>query len=338
MDIMKRLVSIIVFSFVLSSVINAQENSSDKEKITKIENILSKLPKISGLVNVRYRYDDLNNDNSFDIRRVRLTLQGDISKQIEYRFQAEFANNPKILDAYVNWKITDYLSFCAGQYKIPLSLENPYGPTNLEVIDNSLVISSLVGYSDVAGISANGRDIGIGFNGSFIKRKDFSIINYSLGLFNGAGINITDANKSKDFSGILTIKPFKDLSIAAYHYNGLAGRQDDTFKRVRTGFGAKYDNGKWLIRSEYINGKTGDFKSEGAYAVLGYFINKKIQTIVKYDYFKRDMSDNNTLQQDYTVGVNYFPVKNVRMQLNYAYKTTHEKNINYVAMQVVGIF
>jgi hypothetical protein len=338
----KNSILLLLLLTVFCPFLNAQEDTADKETIARMENIVSKLPKISGFVNVRYRYDDSNDANSFDIRRARFDLRGDISKQFGYRLQIEFANGPKILDAYVQWKINTFLSLQAGQYKIPFSFENPYSPTNLETIDNSMVITALSGYSDVSGISANGRDVGLNFSGNFFRREGFSIIQYSVGMFNGSGINSADRNKSKDFSGMVTVNPFRYLALAAYHYNGSAvmveGGIDNNRQRVRTGFGAKYDDSRWLVRSEYIQGKTGDLKSEGAYAVLAYFVHPKVQTLVKYDYFRRNLSDIDTRQQDYIVGVNYLPVKNIRVQLNYAYRTSPGRDINYVAMQLMGIF
>ena len=339
-DIFKKIgIWLAILPMVYTTTLNAQDYSDDKERIARIEGVLSKLPKISGFVNLRYVYDNLNNNNSFDVRRARLDFRGDISEQFAYRLQIEFANNPKILDAYVNWKINSQLQLQTGQYKIPFSIENAYSPTNLEMIDNSLVIMALSNYSDVSGISANGRDVGLGFSGSFLRREGgFSIINYSLGLFNGSGINTPDNNKSKDFSGILTVNPLKYLSVAGYHYNGSAVIMGDNQERVRTGFGTKYDYNQWLLRGEYIIAETGDLKSEGAYAVLGYFVHPKIQTLVKYDYLKRDKSDSDIKQQNYTAGINYLPVKNIRLQLNYSYKTSFEYNYNYISTQLTGMF
>lgn len=318
-----------------STIANPQ---TDADRITKLEKITEKLPQISGFVNIRYQYNGSDETNSFDLRRARINLQGNIVKPLTYRFQVEFANNPKILDAYLQWKINDYLNIRAGQYKIPFSLENPYSPTNLEVMDNSLVISGLSGYADVSGISANGRDIGAGVNGSFFNRDGYSIVNYSLGVFNGAGINRSDANRAKDFSGMLSVNPIRALSIAGYHYNGRTGAQGETFKRIRMGFGAKYDDGIWLVRSEYIWGKTGDMKSEGAYAVFGYHVHRMIQLIAKYDYFKRDLADKDTCQHNYTGGVNFIPLKYLRIQVNYVRKTLPIGKSDHAGIQVFGIF
>ena len=337
---------IIFFMFIVffCSSLNAQDSMEDR--INSVENTVSKLPRILGDVNLRYRYDDVGDGfNSFDIRRARLDFRGNVVKPVEYRIHLDFANSPKMLDAYVNWKINDHLALQTGQYKIPFSLENPYNPNALEMIDNSLAITHLVNYSDVSGLSANGRDIGISLIGNLLRREGFSIINYHIGVFNGSGINRADENKTKDFSGILTINPIKPLSLAVSHYNGRTGAQDNTLKRVRTGFGAKYDNGRLLVRSEYIQGETerllqGEttseiqrFKSEGAYAAVGFFVHPKIQPVARYDYFTWDKADDNT-GQHYTVGFNYLPVNNLRVQFNYTRRTSRENESNYFAAQL----
>lgn len=348
MNRIKKIVLLVVVITAVCARAQAQEAAESvdavqaEERLTKLEKIVSKLPTISGFVNFRYQYNSTNDANSFDVRRARLDVKGDIARdKVGYRLQVEFAGTPKILDAYVTWKICDYVGMQAGQFKTPFSLENPYSPTGLETTDNSMVISNLAGYSDVSGISANGRDLGLGFNGNFLKRDGFSIINWSVGVFNGSGINRTDNNRQKDYSGILTVKPIKHLSLAAYHYNGWGynAANDVNFRRVRSGTGAKYDDGRWLVRGEYIWGKTGSTNSEGAYGVVGYHFHKTVQAVLKYDYWKRDLTDKNTRWNNYTAGVNYTPIKYCKLQLNYSYRTSPgAEDHHYVVMQVFGMF
>lgn len=329
----------------LGATTNVQAQQSDSsatigERVAKLEKVTSQLPKISGFINMRYRYSDADDgSNSFDIRRARLNFKGDLSPSLDYRLQVEFANSPKILDAYIRWKIDEYFNIEAGQFKIPFSLENPYSPANLEVIDNSLIITALSSYADLSGVASNGRDVGLSAYGGFGRLDGFNLIEYHLGVFNGAGINAGDKNKSKDFSGILSLRPIKELILAVSHYNGQSGAADATHQRVRTGVGVKYDNGKLLLRSEYIQGKTGLVKSDGVYAVLGWFVTPRWQPVVKYDYFRPDKSVGDAKQSDYLAGINYLPVKNIKLQLNYTYKTiAGAKDINYVAAQVFALF
>jgi hypothetical protein len=327
---------VILFFSVLSE-IKAQD-----KRFENTGNIITNLinNKISGIVNMRYQYSDADEGfNSFDIRRVRLDFKGTIAPLIDYRIQAEFAGNPKILDAFVDWRTVDAFNIRAGECKIPFSLENPYSPQKLDMIDNSMVISGLSGYNDVSGVSSNGRDIGINVYGKFLSVKDYSVFEYSVGLFNGNGINISDNNKSKDFSGIFLIYPSKDITLSASHYNGSTGRQDENIQRVRTGGSMRYNDNKLLIRGEYIYGKTGNINSDGYYAVAGYFVHPKVQTLLKYDRFQRDISVKETRQTNYLVGVNYFPVKNFHLMLNYSYRTTvGSSDVNYVALQFFALF
>jgi hypothetical protein len=312
-----------------------------KAEAQKDENTPARLiPKISGIVNMRYQYSDAGEgSNGFDIRRARLAFRGDVTPSLDYCVQVEFAGNPKILDAFVNWHAMNGFNIKAGEFKIPFSLENPYGAHALEMVDNSMVIINLSGYNDVSGISANGRDIGVDVYGKFSPVDDYNVFEYSAGLFNGNGINVADNNRSKDFSGIFSIHPLKEVTLSVSHYNGSAGRQGETVQRVRTGGGARFDNNKFLLRGEYIYGKTGNMESDGYYVIAGYFVHPKVQTLLKYDHFRRDISVKETQQTNYVIGVNYFPVKNFHFKLNYSRRTTvGSLDSNYLALQFFAVF
>ncbi len=135
---MKSIIRPIIFLFlVFITFLPAKAQvSSLEERTSALENIVSKLPKMSGFLNLRYQYD--NDQNSFDIRRARLDFKGNIVKWLDYRLQVDFATSPKIIDAYVRLK--SVLCSTAGQFKLAFSLENPYGPLTLETMDNSQVI------------------------------------------------------------------------------------------------------------------------------------------------------------------------------------------------------
>ena len=306
------------------------------------ESLKLSLPKVSGFVNARYQYDSSDDSNGFDVRRARLDFKGDVGANVDYRLQVEFSNDPKILDAYVRWKPAKELSFQVGQFKIPFSLENIYGPTSLETVENSIAISRLVGYNDVSGLKDNGRDVGVGLYGGFARQSDGrNLIDYSLGVFNGQGINLKkDANTHKDFSGRIIINPVSHLNVSGSYYNGSyqsspAGR----IKRERAGGGLKWDDKRLLLRSEYIYGKTGGVESEGVYAIAAYKFVPKVQALLKWDYFQEDKQDGDSRERYYTTGINYFANKHLRLQLNYTYKSFQaKKNSSYVVAQVFAQF
>lgn len=316
----------------------AQEvDTLQNQRISKLENILSKLPKISGLINFRYRLDE--DRSTFDIRRARLNLSGDIGKMVDYKLQAELASTPKLLDAQIRVKIKPYFNVQVGQFKVPFSLENPYSPTTLECIDNSMAITRLVGYNDISGISANGRDIGVMIYGGVFKKEGYHILDYAIGVFNGAGINTTDNNKSKDVIARINVNPIKPITLSVSGYLGEAYLNDSTrhATRNRAGFGIRYDDKKWLFRSEYLYGITNKTESMGAYAVLAYTFFKKLQPVLRFDYFQQDINKASTGEIDYMAGINYwFIPQKVGLQLNFTYRTFEDSKRNTGNLCIMG--
>src|SRR4030042_6741488 len=125
---------------------------------------------LGGYTQVRYQnLDEPGKINGFDVRRARLDVKGNISPYWSYRLQTDFAGSPKLLDAYAEWKLFDYLNFTVGQAKIPFSCENLASSNKMELIDRSQVVEALVARGkDVIG-NHNGRDIGVQAGGSLLK-------------------------------------------------------------------------------------------------------------------------------------------------------------------------
>jgi hypothetical protein len=312
----------------------AQDNAS-----VKTEKIASRLTdRMSVFLNMRYQYSDAGEGlSSFDIRRARIDFRNEIIPSIDCRVVVEFAGDPKILDAFVNWHSISAFNIVAGEFKVPFSLENAYATYALEMADNSMVIAELGKHNDASAIYW--RDIGVNFYGKFLPVKDYNVFEYSVALLNGNGINVSDDNKSKDFSGIFSIYPLKEITLSASHYNGSIRQQDKNIQRVCTGGSARYDNNKLLVRGEYIYGTTGDMNSDGYYVVAGYFVHPKIQTLLKYDHFRKDISMKKTWRTNYIVGINYFPIKNFHFKLNYSFRTTvGSPDVNHIALQFLTLF
>ena len=85
------------------------------------DRILSRLPRISGYLQLGYEWSD--DASTFFVKRARVNFQGDISPKIDYRLQLEFAS-PKIVDIYLRYKPLEALNVQVGQFKVPFSIEN----------------------------------------------------------------------------------------------------------------------------------------------------------------------------------------------------------------------
>ena len=212
-------------------------------------------------------------------------------------------------------------------------------PLRYEFIEYPLSLRKLMGFNDLCGLSATGRDMGAQLFGGFFKRDGYSILNYNFGVFNGEGLNVKDKNKSKDIVARLTVKPVAGLQFAGSYYWGEYG--EDYLKRIRYGAGACYDYGRLVLRGEYICGTTGGLDSEGWYAVAGWRVARTLLPTVRYDTFLEDCSRGSSRQTNYTAGLTWQPVKYLRCQLDYTYEDFAARGVpgrNVVALMLSGIF
>lgn len=305
------------------------------------EKFLSHLPKISGYIQTGYEWSE--SSSTFHLKRVRLSLAGDISPKFDYRIQLELCA-PKLLDACIQYKPFTQLNFKLGQYKLPFSIDNTdYSPLKLECIEYPLVIRKLVAFNDVCGVSASGRDMGLTAYGGFFRRDGYCILNYDLGVFNGEGINTRDRNKSKDIVARLTLKPIAGLILSGSYYRGEYG--EDYRIRTRYGAGIGYDRGPITVRGEWIGGRTGrsdggDFDSDGWYVLLGWRATRTLMPVVRYDTFTTDCARRSaTHQTNYTAGIAWQPLKYLRCQLNYTYEDyAAGASNNVLSLMFTGMF
>jgi len=305
-----------------------------KDKETHF-NVLSstKALQVSGVLQERYQgFAQSGVNNAFDLHRARLIVSGNVTDDWSYFTQTELGGSGvKLVDAYTAVKVADYLKFTAGQFKIPFSLESLTSDAQLEFIDRSQVVEALVGRSkDVISATPGnqqGRDIGIQVNGSFAKVDAGYLFDYTFGVFNGAGYDVsTDNNNRKDIGGRFSVHPVKDLVVSADFYNGVAnyGTPAKNQKRNRGGFDARYVIGPLSLTAEYDKGTDGSTKRDGYFGQAAYFIiPKKLQIAAKYDTY----DPNKTVYTDrtwiYTGGVNYF--FNNWSKITFDYLARHEE-------------
>lgn len=313
-----------------------------KTKTSAWDKILARLPRISGYVQTGYEWSETS--STFYIKRVRLNLTGDIAPKLDYRVQIEFTS-PKIVDAYVRYRPFEQLNFQLGEYKVPFSIENTdYVPLKYEFIEYPMALRRLMGFDDVCGLSATGRDLGAMVYGGFFNKKGYSILSYDLAVLNGEGLNTKDKNKSKDIVARMTLRPARGLQVSGSYYWGEYG--SDYLKRIRYGVGACYDEGPVVLRSEYVCGTTGlpmggELDSRGWYAVGGWRVTPTLMPALRYDTFLENASENASRQTNYTAGLTWQPVRYLRCQLNYTYEDYASRgaaNRNVVSLMLSGIF
>jgi phosphate-selective porin OprO/OprP len=293
---------------------------------------------IAGYTQIRYQaLDEKGKKDGFDIRRARLDVKGNFTPFFAYRLQTDFADKPKIVDAYAEIKLNDYFNITLGQFRIPFSLENLTSMNKFELIDFSQAVDALTARGkDVIG-NQNGRDIGVQLGGALLKKDNSSLLEYRLGVFNGSGINIADtANKAKDIVGRLIINPVKGLSFGASYYNGWGKAIKPTaeFKgrsqtRNRFGFEISYTTARLSLKGEYIQGKDGKTDRAGWYAMAGYYIiPQKLQVVGKYDTYDPNTSVGKNVTTNYVAGANYNFNSWSRIQAFYTFREEQGASVN----------
>lgn len=318
-------------------------------KAQEPEKQIDRTPKISGFVQGLYQLDAEKDftlkSNTLRMRRVRMSVDGNLSQHVSYKIQGDWVNSPILVDAYIKIKACPEFAIQVGQFKTPFTLESPINPLNLEIFDYGETVKALSGYDDVCGVGKQGRDIGVMATGSLFRIEDqnFSLIDYSIGVFNGNGINVIDNNNRKDIVGRLDFHPWiKGITLTGSYYYGKHFDNID-LKRNRYSFGAQYSDNDLMFRTEYVGGETGRpvadgqneleellyseslFNSNGFYAVAGYWFHfgseahpQKIMPVVRVEQLTKDTDANNEVTY-YTVGINYWPWKSVNFKLDYSY-------------------
>lgn len=322
---------------------------------------LDRIPRLSGYVQAGYEWSD--ESSSFFIKRVRLDLRGALARTLDYRVQLEFASSPKIVDAYLHYKPFRQLNFKLGEYKIPFTIENTdYVPLKFELIEYPLALQRLMGFAEPIGgryvggamqggetLKDTGRDMGLTLHGSFFPCGERALLSYDVGVFNGAGINLRDNNRSKDVVARLTLRPVRGLTLSGSWYGGEYGA--DCLERQRVSAGVCYDRGRGVVRGEWIGGRTGyaateeyaagTFDSSGWYVLGGVRLTPTLMPVVRYDTLLPDTASADSRQTNWTAGILWHPVRPLRCQLNYTYEHYAAPGMtdrNVVAVMLTGIF
>lgn len=283
----------------------------EKEKLEKQERREKQkggleMPRISGFVQGMYQANLSDegelNDNTLRMRRVRLSVDGNLSKTVSYKIQGDFTRSPMLVDAFIKYKPCREFAIQVGQFKTPFTIESPINPVNLEIFDYGEAVQQLGGYKDVCGVGALGRDLGVMATGSLFPVEGeegykYSIVDYSIGVFNGNGANQLDNNNRKDLVGRLEVHPgLKALTLSGSYYYGMyrnttvedeiaangVARGKTVFPngvRNRWAAGIQYNDDKLVLRGEYISGQTdckiGGLDEQGDALILDQILNSK---------------------------------------------------------------
>lgn len=282
-------------SDVIEFVQRAPETQEPQPKEKKLKKGSIQLPqwikdiKLSGFAMLQYyaHNQELAKSNSFNLRYLRLSLEGRIAKHFFWKAQMQvngqtstLGKSPRLVDLFGEWQKLEFLKVKIGQFKRPFTMENPIHPITQGFYNYSQAIRYLAGMSDRTGEHpSNGRDIGIQLQGDFLKNKSGrNLLHYQVGIFNGEGINTLDGGNKKDIIGGFWVMPVEGLRIGAFGWIGYRNiiystvtqhevtTDDGTVlivdevnskkvntKKRRYAISAEYVKNDWTFRSEYVH-------------------------------------------------------------------------------------
>ena len=192
--------------------------------------------KLSGYGMLQYQYNGQKGaeSNSFNVRMGRISLEGRIAQDFYWKTQIQFngntstlGNSPRMVDLFAEWQKYEFFKVKIGQFKNPFTFENPMNPIDQGFMGYAQNVSKLAGFSDRAGEhSSNGRDIGLQFQGDFLKNNNGrNLLHYQIGVFNGQGINTKDVDNQKNIIGGVWVMPVKGMRIGAFGWTGSYARK-----------------------------------------------------------------------------------------------------------------
>ena len=314
--------------------------------------------KFSGYGMVQYQASDKDGaeNNGFNLRLVRMALEGRAHTDFYWKVQMQINGNAfdtkadgktknnmtiRLVDLFGEWQKYEFFKVKAGQFKRPFTFENPMHPITQGFMSYSQNVSKLAGFADRTGEHAsNGRDIGVQIQGDFLKDGNGrNLLHYQIGAFNGEGVNTGDADNRKDIIGGAWVMPIKGMRIGAF---GWTGSRAGVGEKNRYALSGEYTADDWTFRTEYIHSQgwnaahTSD-KADGIYALCIAPIQKnKMHVKARYDLYREANSWNGFINDAnqfvggaktlYEIGADYLFTKN--LQINVEYARVNDRTIN----------
>ena len=296
------------------------DSVAQKEQTTW-EKIISHMPKFSGYLQTGWNWSKTSAtgsraSSSFQAKRLRLIMDGNVGEKVDFRLQIEAFNGiagstngngqktVQVMDAFVTLKLMPELKIRAGQFYTPLGYENyDISPKTLETVDFSNIVYRMACRNPYEyNVIDYGRDLGVMIMGdAFDSGKGFRYLHYDLALTNGSLPTKDDRNSSKDVYASVTVRPMKYFNIkTTYNYGRYSTQNIGGSTGVGSGkyspmnrmvVGAWYNDPQGLdLRAEYglMKSKVDGVKfidEQGAYFLAAYHINKWLP-MVRWDMYK----------------------------------------------------
>ena len=311
----KKIQSILLFAVSLTVAASSATAQS-------AENSQSTFPSydVRGFVQQQFFYDESPGvPAQFTLYRTRIGLQGTLSDRIRVNVIGGFVeppqNTPRLVQAFMDYRVNEHLSIRAGQFLMPFGLEGPEVITLNPAIERTLAVRRLNTFSMF-------RDVGIQASGNISR------LNYAIALVNGTGANQREQINPKDIVGRIGFQLADNVEagISGHVGNYRPDPADENYEsRYRLGVDLNFAGDPVFLRGEYIlrnenlpNG--GELTMNGGYVLAGYKFSRQIEGIARYEFYTPNTDLDDNLLQAFTIGANYYLVRRTRLSVNYEFR------------------
>lgn len=308
--------TVILFTFTISN-LYAQSDEPLAEQLT--ERFKTEPMNLGILVrtigNFSFEDDRFLNGRQFGLANARLRFRGTVDQGFTYDLQMEFNRQSSILDLNVGYRFSERAHIIAGAQKPEIGLDLSMGPGNTALISRARLI----------GIMLNSREIGVSLRG------DLGDLDYTVGMFNGYGLNRTNDNNFMYMAklgytiqsetsriylgGNAALNTSMDETVGN---SGLISRED---RWIYGGY-IDYDSDTFFGALEFLEttfdrvGQPGDETITGFYATAGYKISDRNEILARWDHISFD-TDESRGSERVILGWNHYATSLVKLQLNF---------------------
>ena len=280
---------------------------------------------IGGLFQFEYYgldVDDGRDTNNFRVKEARFDFTGKAFVEgFTYKFQWQANGAVTLLDAWMNYVVTDGFQFKFGQFKAPYSRQYLNSAGKLELMDRSIT-------TDEFNI---GRDIGLmGHDVLELGEDGDMAVEYALAFVNGDGANVQ--GNDNNWLGVVARLGFYPMGFVKYGESDLANTQDVkfgiagsyyTYRNRPTGSTTKttglgldgvvawsglYVTAEWHSREVEPDDGSTSFDDKGWFAQAGFVIpDTEFEIIGRYSHIDWDSAQAHSSSAEWQLGVAWYP-------------------------------
>ena len=293
-------------------------------------------PKLSGYFRAWHQTDFSTNQGTFLVKMARVSIKGNVNEYAGYRFQVDVAGLGKLstttatvsgtkvltsasatfaeilLDAEAFVNPAENFSVSMGQFKVPFSTDNLRGGADIDFVNRPLLTNVAPGLRDV------------GVMGTYAVKEGVPM-EFRAGLFNGAGQNKAENDKSTNYSLRAAVTPLTGFSLTANYYGGKSSGADLGIYD----FGVDYKYGKAFFSGEFgqrnTKTTTADVNSSSYFVYATYQIDfpeglvSALIPAIRYENYdpNGDLSDNEVGRVTVGAALHFAKIKYAQFRINY---------------------